>query len=53
MAGSVPSDPSAWVTAVFSAVGGVQVAYAAFKSAGITDKRLDALLALGDVEKED
>lgn len=52
MAGGVPSDPSAWVTAVFSAVGGVQVAYAAFKSVGITDKWLDALLALGDVKKE-
>lgn len=50
MAGGVPSDPSAWVTAVFSAVGGVQVAYAAFKSVGITDKWLDALLALGDVD---
>lgn len=52
MAGGVPSDPSAWVTAVFSAVGSVRVAYAAFKSVGITDKWLDALLALGDVEKE-
>lgn len=52
MAGGVPTDPSAWVTSIFSCVGGVQVAYAAFKSVGITDKWLDALLALGDIKED-
>lgn len=52
MAGGVPSDPSAWVTSIFAAVGGVQVAYAAFKSVGVTDKWLDALLALGDIKED-
>lgn len=50
MAGGMPTDASAWVTSIFAAVGGVQVAYAAFKSVGITDKWLDALLALGEVK---
>lgn len=45
-------DPSAWVTSIFACVGGVQVAYAAFKSVGITDKWLDALLALGDIKED-
>ncbi|WP_432291356.1 hypothetical protein [Olsenella uli] len=53
MAGGIPADPSAWVTSIFAAVGGVQVAYAAFKSVGITDKWLDALLALGQLPKEE
>ena len=44
--------PSAWVTSIFACVGGVQVAYAAFKSVGITDKWLDALLALGDIKED-
>lgn len=52
MAGGVPSDPSACVTSIFAAVGGVQVAYAAFKSVGVTDKWLDALLALGDIKED-
>lgn len=52
MAGGLPSDPSAWVTSIFAAVGGVQVAYAAFKSVGVTDKWLDALLALGDIKED-
>ena len=52
MAGGVPADPSAWVTSIFAAVGGVQVAYAAFKSVGVTDKWLDALLALGDIKED-
>ena len=52
MAGGVPTDPSAWVTSIFACVGGVQVAYAAFKSVGITDKWLDALLALGDIKED-
>ena len=53
LAGGLPGDPAACVTAVFAAIGGVQVAYAAFKSVGITDKWLDALLALGQLPKEE
>lgn len=52
LAGGLPSDPAACVTAVFAAVGGVQVAYAAFKSVGVTSKWLDALLALGKLPKD-
>lgn len=51
-AGGIPTDASAWVTSIFACVGGVQVAYAAFKSVGITDKWLDALLALGDIKED-
>lgn len=50
--GSPEPNPSQWVTSIFAAVGGVQVAYAAFKSVGITDKWLDALLALGDIKED-
>ena len=53
LAGGLPGDPASCVSAVFAAVGGVQVAYAAFKSVGITSKWLDALLALGQLPKED
>ena len=42
----------AWVTAIFACVGGVQVAYAAFKAVGVTDKWLDALLAMGTPKKD-
>lgn len=52
MAGGIPTDPASWVTSIFAAVGGVQVAYAAFKSVGVTSKWLDSLLELGDVKKE-
>lgn len=52
MAGGIPTDPASWVTSILAAVGGVQVAYAAFKSVGVTSKWLDSLLALGDVKKE-
>lgn len=52
MVGGIPTDPASWVTSIFAAVGGVQVAYAAFKSVGITDKWLDALLALGDIKED-
>ena len=52
MANGMPTDPGAWVTSIFACVGGVQVAYAAFKSVGVTDKWLDALLALGDIKKD-
>lgn len=40
--GGIP-DASTLVTWVLSVVGGVQVAYTAFKSAGVTSKWLDAL----------
>lgn len=40
------------MTSIFTCVGGVQVAYAAFKAVGVTSKWLDSLLALGDVKKE-
>ena len=53
MAGGMPTDASAWVTSIFAAVGGVQVAYAAFKAVGVTDKWLDALLAMGTPKKDD
>ena len=52
MAGGMPTDASAWVTSIFACVGGVQVAYAAFKTVGVTDKWLDALLALGDIKED-
>ena len=52
MVNGMPADPGAWVTSIFACVGGVQVAYAAFKPVGITDKWLDALLALGDIKKD-
>ena len=53
MANGIPTDPGAWVTAIFACVGGVQVAYAAFKAVGVTDKWLDALLAMGAPKKDD
>ena len=43
MANGAPADPGAWVTSIFACVGGV-------KSVGITDKWLDALLALGEIK---
>ena len=52
MSGGMPTDASAWVTSIFACVGGVQVAYAAFKTVGVTDKWLDALLALGDIKED-
>lgn len=41
--GGVPETVAGWVTCIFAAIGGVQVAYAAYKSVGITSKALDAL----------
>ena len=43
LAGGVPDDPGAWLACVMSTVGGVQIAYAAYKSVGVTSKWLDAL----------
>lgn len=50
--GGVPTTPEAWLTTVFAIVGGVQFAYSAFKSVGITNAWLEALLNVntGDVD---
>lgn len=49
--GGMPTTPEAWLTTVFAIVGGVQFAYSAFKSVGITNAWLEALLNVntGDV----
>ena len=52
MAGGMPTDASAWVTSIFACVGGVLLAYSAFNTVVVTDKWLDALLALGDIKKD-
>lgn len=44
LVGGVPTTPEAWLTTIFAIVGGVQVAYSAFKSVGVTNAWLDALL---------
>lgn len=49
-AGGIPATPQAWLTCVFAAVGGVQVAYSAFKAVGVTDKWLDSLQAIGSAD---
>lgn len=50
--GGVPTTPEAWLTTVFAMVGGVQFAYSAFKSVGITNAWLEVLLNVntGDVD---
>ena len=50
--GGIPTTPEAWLTTVFAIVGGVQFAYSAFKSVGITNAWLEALLNVntGDVD---
>lgn len=50
--GGVPTTPEAWLTTVFAIVGGVQFAYSAFRSVGITNAWLEALLNVntGDVD---
>lgn len=42
----VPETVTGWVTCIIAAIGGVQVAYAAYKSVGITSRWLDALASL-------
>lgn len=44
--GGVPETATEWITCIFAAIGGVQVAYAAYKSVGITSRWLDALASL-------
>lgn len=43
LAAGIPSIPSEWITCILAAIGAVQMAYATFKSVGITSKWLDAL----------
>ena len=49
--GGVPSTAQAWLTVVFAVVGGIQVAYSAFRAVGVTSAWLDALLDIGSVAK--
>lgn len=46
LVGGIPGTPGAWIACIVAAIGAVQLAYAAFKSVGITSKWLDALQAL-------
>lgn len=46
LVGGIPDTPQAWFSTVLAVVGGVQTAYSAFKSVGVTSKWLDALLDL-------
>ncbi len=50
--GGIPTTPAAWVTCLFASVGGVQVAYAAYRAVGITSKWLDALADVSISSKE-
>lgn len=43
LAAGIPTTPTAWITCILAAVGAVQMAYATFKSVGITSEWLDAL----------
>ena len=53
LVGGVPTIPEAWLTTIFAVVGGVQVSYSAFKSVGITNAWLDALLDVNTNEHID
>ena len=44
--GGIPDTPGAWLACIITAIGAVQIAYAAFKSVGVTSNWLEALLAL-------
>lgn len=46
LVGGIPTTPIEWVTCIVTAIGAVQIAYAAFKSVGVTSKWLDSLQAL-------
>lgn len=46
LAAGIPATPAAWVTCILAAIGAVQVAYSTFKKVGVTNKILDALLAV-------
>lgn len=43
----IPATPAAWIVCILAAVGAVQMAYAAFKSVGVTCGWLEALSAIG------
>lgn len=47
--GGIPATPGDWVTCILAVVGGIQIAYSAFKAVGITNAWLDALLNVGNV----
>lgn len=47
--GGIPATPGDWVTCILAVVGGIQIAYSAFKAVGITNSWLDALLNVGNV----
>ncbi len=46
LVGGIPTTPLEWVTCIVTAIGAVQLAYAAFKAVGITSNWLDSLQAL-------
>lgn len=48
--GGIPETAGAWVTCIMAAIGGVQVAYTAFRSIGVTSKWLNALMEVGAKE---
>lgn len=49
----IPETAAGWMTFLFATVGGVQVAYTTFKSVGITNKWLEALLSVELTHKND
>lgn len=49
--GGIPANPGDWVTCVLAVVGGIQVAYSAFKAVGVSNVWLEALLNVGNVPK--
>lgn len=46
LVGGIPETIGAWVECIFAAIGAVQVFYAMFKKVGITNKWLEALMAI-------
>lgn len=50
LASGIPSTPEQWVTCILAVVGGIQVAYTAFKAVGVTNAWLDALLNIGSTD---
>lgn len=49
--GGIPATPGDWVTCILAVVGGIQIAYSAFKAVGVTNNWLDALLNVGNVSQ--
>lgn len=50
LAAGIPATAGDWVTCILAVVGGIQVAYSAFKAVGVTNAWLDALLNIGSVD---